>query len=66
MNKMLKKKNTIPDPHDDGALTVTDGQEIAGSIVERDHSFFAFDNRGRLVGEYGTCAEAMQALPKSK
>ncbi len=56
----------IPEPHAAGALTVTDGQDMIGTIVERDHSHFAFDTGGVLVGEYRTRAEAMRALPRTR
>lgn len=52
-----------PDPHAHDALTVTDGQHVAGFIVERDDSHFAFDHAGELIGEFKTRAEAMRALP---
>lgn len=53
----------IPDPHASDGLTVTDGRHVAGTIVERDHSHFAFDAAGELIGEFDTRSEAMRALP---
>ena len=53
----------IPDPNCSDALTVSDGTATAGTIVERDGSYFAFDAAGTLIGEFKTRAQAMRAVP---
>lgn len=58
-----RKSSRIPSPHDPGAVAVSDGQLLAGWIVERDKSHFAFDAAGILVGEYDTRTKAVRALP---
>jgi hypothetical protein len=49
-----QRQSGIPNPNAPDALIVTDGQEVAGKIIARDHSFFAFDAVGQLLGEYET------------
>jgi hypothetical protein len=53
----------IPNPNAPDALMVMDGQELVGKILHRDGSYFAFDARGILQGEYRTQGQAMRVLP---
>ncbi len=55
--------SAIPNSHAPGALSVTDGTTCVDTIAERDHSHFAFDAIGTLLGEYGMRIQAMHALP---
>lgn len=54
-----RKGGLVPSPHAVDALAVLDGAVTVGTIVERDHSHFAFDHHGMLVGEYASRAEVM-------
>jgi hypothetical protein len=56
-------KRKIPDPHAPDALTVTDGQERAGSVVRQDDEFFAFDAEGKCLGAFDTAIEAVRRIP---
>jgi hypothetical protein len=56
----------IPHPHAAGALSVSDGGQTVGSVVEHDGSFFAFNVEGVLIGEYASQIEATRALPCAK
>jgi len=56
-------KRHIPDPRVGNALSVCDGHETVGFIVEDDKSFFAFDREATLIGEYPTCKQATRAIP---
>jgi hypothetical protein len=61
-----RRRSRIPDPQAPNALTVTDGVEHVGTVVEgieQDGRFFAFDTNGRKVGECETRAQAMVAIP---
>jgi hypothetical protein len=59
-----KSGSRIPSANSPGALFVTDGAIAVGSVVEHDHSHFAFDPAGVLIGEYSTRLAAMRALPR--
>lgn len=48
---------------DQAVLAVTDGAQHAGTIVERDGQWLAFDVADRLVGVFETLKAAMRALP---
>jgi hypothetical protein len=67
---MRKKKtptrNDIPDPRRVHALSVYDGQDFVGSIVEHDDVYFAFGTDDVLVGEFTTERAAIHALPAAK
>jgi hypothetical protein len=45
-------------------LTVYDGAEMVGSLVERAGQFHAFDLRGALVGRFADLRAAARALPR--
>jgi hypothetical protein len=45
-------------------LAVTDGASTVGFLIERDGSFFAFDQDGTLLGEYATRTQAARAIPR--
>ncbi len=61
-----QSKGATPNAHTPGAMFVTDGQEVAGSLVVRDRSFFAFGADGVLIGEFESQREAIHAIPKAK
>jgi hypothetical protein len=45
------------------ALTVFDGADSAGSLVERDGTFHAYDIGGRCVGAFAEMGAAARSLP---
>jgi hypothetical protein len=65
-NKKISTRNDIPSAHAPGALSIYDGQNLAGRIVVKDGSYFAFRADHVLVGEYTTQREATRALPAAK
>jgi hypothetical protein len=52
-----------PKPAAPGALTVTDGHDTVGTIVERDGRWLAYDVAGKLIGTFRSQAEAMRSVP---
>ncbi|MGO8922963.1 MAG: hypothetical protein ACLQF4_08495 [Xanthobacteraceae bacterium] len=52
----------IPDPRSRGAAEVSQHNIHCGTIVRHDGSYFAFDHRQKLLGEYATNAEALKAF----
>jgi hypothetical protein len=58
------RRRGIPSPTAAGFLAVYDSQTLVGTLVERDHSHFAFASTGELIGEYRTRLEAVRALPR--
>lgn len=50
------------------ALSVTDGTEHVGTVVEgiehNGKTFCAYAADGHLIGRYPTCQEAMRAFPR--
>ncbi len=59
-----RRREIIPDPNSPGALSVSDGTTTVGTVVERDHSFFAFDADGTLLGEFRSRRQALRSIPK--
>lgn len=57
------RERKLPDPHAPHALTVTDGQERAGSVVRQDNEYFAFDAEGECLGAFDTVIEAARSIP---
>lgn len=57
------RPHAIPSPADPGALSVSDGAIHLGWVVPSDGSFFAFNYRAKLIGEYRTQLEASRAIP---
>ena len=51
-------KHTAPD-----ALSVSDGAATVGYVVERNGSFFSFDDSGTLLGEFKTQRAAVRSIP---
>ena len=47
----------------DAAVTVYDGQRLAGVVTKHDGSYTAHDARGRFLGRYGSQREAVAACP---
>lgn len=56
---MIPNPRTSPD-----ALSVSDGHQTVGYIIQRDASFFAFDIENVLLGEFKTQRAAVRAIPK--
>lgn len=64
--RITRRRSRIPDPQAPNALTVTDGVEHVGTVVEgieQDGRFFVFDTNRRKIGECETRAQAMAATP---
>jgi hypothetical protein len=55
------KSTRIPSAYAPGALTVTDGQQIAGTVVHSNGSYFSFDADGGLLGTFTT--ETVKSSP---
>jgi hypothetical protein len=59
------QRSPLPNPRTaDDALAVTDGASTAGFLIERDGSFFAFDQDDTLLGECATRTQAACAIPR--
>jgi hypothetical protein len=56
MRKKIKQR--APD------LSVYDGSDHVGDIVERADGFDAFTTTGKLIGTYRNAGEAARAIPK--
>jgi hypothetical protein len=57
------RKRRLPDPYAPYALSVTDGQERAGSVVRQGDEFFAFDAEGQCLGVFDSTIEAVRRIP---
>ena len=57
-------RRSIPRSDAAGAVAIYDGQQFLGTCVEHEHSHFAFDAGGTLIGEYATRLAALRALPR--
>jgi hypothetical protein len=53
----------IPKLNINTALTIADGQDIAGYVVKHDREFFACGPDHELIGEYRSQAEAVRSIP---
>jgi hypothetical protein len=56
-------KRRIPDPNSDGALHVTDGQTLAGTVVRQADEWFAFGPDGTCLGVFDSAIEAARHIP---
>jgi hypothetical protein len=57
---------TIPNPSTAAdALSVSDGHNTVGYVIEQDGSYFSFDVNFVLLGEYRTQRMAMRAIPST-
>jgi hypothetical protein len=56
----------IPRADTPGALSVSDGTDAVGSIVEIDRTFFAFDVEHVFIGTYASQREALRSIPGLK
>ena len=59
-----QERDSIPRPDAADAVAIYDGQQIVGTCVKRDDSFFSFGADRILIGEYRTLHEAVRALPQ--
>jgi len=56
-------KARTPKATDASALSVCDGTDCVGHLVEHGGKFFAFDLTDKLIGKFATQREAMCAIP---
>ena len=56
--------DSIPDPHARGATEVSFHNIRVGTVVAHNGSFFSFDHRGTLLGEFADRVAAMRAFRK--
>jgi hypothetical protein len=59
-------RNDIPDPSRMSALSVYDGREYLGCVIESWGVHYAFGVDDALVGGFATEREAINALPGTK
>ena len=59
---MTTTRKRIPNPHADGALALTDGQDLIGHVVKQDGEFFAFDINDQCLGTFDTMIEAARKI----
>jgi hypothetical protein len=59
-------KRRIPDPNSDGALHVTDGQTLAGTVVRQGDEWFAFDAAGQCIGVFDSAIQAARKIPAAE
>ena len=59
-----KSGSRIPAANNPGAISIYDGQDKAGTVVEHDGSHFSYGNDDILIGEFNTRLEAVRSLPR--
>jgi hypothetical protein len=57
---------SIPKPTLANAVSVYDGTEHVGFVVEHAGAHLAYDSERNLVGEYGTRSAAIKSIPAGK
>jgi hypothetical protein len=56
------RQSGIPSPHAPGSVEISSHNFVIGRVARDDGSFFAFNDRGILLGEYPHFAEALRAF----
>ena len=56
------RQSGIPSPHAPGSVEISSHNFVIGRVVRHDGSFFAFNDREILLGEFSNFAEALGAF----
>jgi hypothetical protein len=62
--RRLAGRRKIPTPHGPGSVTISDGQDVAGSVTFHAGEHHLFGPTDQYLGSFKSRAAAVAALPK--